>query len=82
MIVRIVQMCAEAPPPLSSRAAAATAAAARQLCLPGAPCRRALPAQVCSSQQQQQQRGTMGKAKKTRKFAEVKRMMNPKDLKP
>lgn len=24
----------------------------------------------------------MGKAKKTRKFAEVKRMMNPKDLKP
>ncbi len=24
----------------------------------------------------------VGKAKKTRKFAEVKRMMNPKDLKP
>lgn len=26
--------------------------------------------------------GSMGKAKKTRKFAEVKRMMNPKDVKP
>jgi len=25
---------------------------------------------------------SMGKAKKTRKFAEVKRMLNPKDLKP
>ena len=24
----------------------------------------------------------MGKAKKTRKFAEVKRLLNPKDLKP
>jgi U3 small nucleolar RNA-associated protein 24 len=24
----------------------------------------------------------MGKAKKTRKFAQVKRMLNPKDLKP
>jgi hypothetical protein len=30
--------------------------------------------------QQQQQQNKMGKAKKTRKFAEVKRMLNPKDM--
>lgn len=30
----------------------------------------------------QPQAAAMGKAKKTRKFAEVKRMLNPKDMKP